>query len=323
MSDPPPDAAAFEAAVRPYRSELHAYCYRMLGSLQDAEDAVQDALLGAWRGFAGFEGRSSLRSWLYRISTHACLRLIEQRPPRVLPFEYSPAAEGVELSAMVTDPIWLEPFAHDPEASTELLESVELAFIVALQHLPATQRAALILREVLGFGAAEVAQALDSTVTAINSAVQRARSTLKAQLPVETQQAALHRLGESGRRALVESFVRAWARSDVDGIVQLLARDATFSMPPLPDWFSGRDAIARFFAQRIFEHHWRLVPLRASGQLAFACYQGPERRLGALNVVTLREGAIASMTGFLDPEVHRRFSAFAPMSFPGADALTF
>jgi len=184
---------------------------------------------------------------------------------------------------------------------------VELAFVVALQHLPATQRAVLILREVLGFDAAEVAKVLNTTVPSINSALQRARKTVSRRLPAKSQQATLRDLGEGAERALVEAFVDAWGRSDVGAIVELLARDARFTMPPIPTWFLGRDAIARFFSERIFATAWRLVPLRASGQLAFACYQGPEFRLGALNVLTLRDRTIFEMTGFLDPAVHALF----------------
>jgi RNA polymerase sigma-70 factor (ECF subfamily) len=300
-------SAEFEACVARHRAELHAYCYRMLGSLQDAEDALQDALLGAWRGLAGFEGRSALRSWLYRVATNACIRLIAQRPKRLLAYEHSPATDGVDVAAFVEDPIWLEPFPHDAAASVERLETVELAFVAAVQHLPATQRAVLILREVLDFDAAEVAKVLETTVASVNSALQRARKTIDERLPAKTQQVTLHELGAEGERALVASFVDAWGRSDVQGLVQLLARDARFTMPPIPTWFLGRDAIARFFSERVFATPWRLVPTRASGQLAFACYQGPEFRLGALNVVTLRDRSIFEMTGFLDPAVHARF----------------
>jgi RNA polymerase sigma-70 factor (ECF subfamily) len=303
----PSNPQAFERLVAPLRGELHAYCYRMLGSLQDAEDALQEALVGAWQGLAGFEGRSSFRSWLYRVATHACLRFAEQRPKRVLPEAYSEASAGVELAAMVLGPVWLEPYPDPVGASYELRESVELAFVAALQHLPATQRAALILSEVLGFTAAEVAGLLETSVAAISSALQRARETLERQVPATSQQATLKSLGADAERALVSSFVSAWGRGDVAGIIALLARDARFSMPPIPNWFHGHDAIARFLAERVFATEWRLVPLRASGQLAFACYQGPTFHVGALNVVTLRDRHIYEMTGFLDPAVHAFF----------------
>ena len=179
----------FETRVGPYRKELHAYCYRMLGSLQDAEDALQEALLGAWRGIADFEGRSALRSWLYTIATHACVKLIAQRPKRVLPYALAQPATGVDIEPIVEGPLWLEPYPHDAAASYELLESVELAFVVALQHLPATQRAVLVLREVLGFDAAEVAGMLNTSVASVNSALQRARHSVSQQVPATSQQA--------------------------------------------------------------------------------------------------------------------------------------
>jgi RNA polymerase sigma-70 factor (TIGR02960 family) len=298
----------FEARVGPHRAELHAYCYRMLGSLQDAEDALQEALLGAWRGMAAFEGRGSFRGWLYRIATNACLEVISKRPKRMTAIEYGAATEGVDVAAIVGDPVWLEPYPCDAAASFELRESVEIAFVAALQHLPATQRAVLILCEVLGFDAATTAELLETSVASVNSALQRARATVGERAPAKSQQATLRDLGEVAERELVAAFVDAWGRSDVDAIMKLLARDARFAMPPIPSWFDGRDSIARFFRERMFETAWRLVPMRASGQLAFACYQGPEFRLGAMNVVTLRGREIAEMTGFLDPAVHRRFS---------------
>jgi RNA polymerase sigma-70 factor (ECF subfamily) len=285
------DGAAFGQLVEPYRAELHAHCYRMLGSVHDADDALQDALLGAWRGLAGFEGRSSLRAWLYRITTNACLRLLARRPRRVLAVEDGPSAA--------------------PEARYELRESVELAFVAALQHLPATQRAVLILREVLGFSAAEVAGILDLTPAAVNSALQRARKAVDRRVPRPAQQAELDALGAGGRRELVDAFVTAWERADVAAILDLLAEDARFSMPPLRAWFRGREDIGRFFAERVFATPWRLLPIRANGQLAFGCYQadpdGDRFRLGAVNVLRVRAGRIVEIAGFLDPGVHRRF----------------
>jgi RNA polymerase sigma-70 factor (TIGR02960 family) len=316
------DAAAFDRLVAPYRSELHAHCYRMLGSVQDAEDALQDALLGAWRGLPGFEGRSSLRSWLYRITTNACVKLGQRRPKRLLAKDYRSAADDVhELGEWVTEAVWLKPFPEsklvgaaspeEPEARYELRESVELAFVAALQFLPATQRAVLILRDVLAFSAAEVATLLETSVTSVNSALQRARKGLDQRMPEKSQQATLRALGESRRRELVESFVAAWERADVPAILDMLVEDARFTMPPFPAWFQGRDAISRFMTERMFETPWRLVPISASGQLAFACYQGtpegPPFRLGAINVLTLRGEKIVEISAFLDPKVHAQF----------------
>ena len=304
---PAPDSAEFQARIAPFRSELHAYCYRMLGSLQDAEDALQDALLGAWKGITGFEGRSSFRAWLYRIATNACLQLIAQRPKKVLASDYSSPTAGIELTTMVQEPVWLEPYPTALDASYEQLESVELGFVAALQHLPAVQRATLILREVLGFEASEVAELLETSVPAVNSALQRARQTVDARISPRSQQATLRALDDVQQRELVAAYVNAWAAADVNALVRLLCDDVRFSMPPIPNWFDGRDAVALFFKERVFATPWRLVPTRANGQLAFACYQGPEFRLGALNVIALRQGSIAEMTGFLDPRVHARF----------------
>jgi len=316
------DDAAFERLVAAHRGRLHAYCYRMLGSVHDADDAVQETLLAAWRGLGAFEGRSSLRSWLYRIATHACLRLAANRH-RAL--RYGPPRTN---TGDLAEPVWLEPYpeteladdAADPEARYTEREGVELAFVAALQRLPASQRAVLILREVLQFSAAEVADVLDRSVAAVNSSLQRARRAMAGQPARDSQRAELGALGEDGRRELVAAFVRAWERGDVPAMVSLLAEDARFGMPPLPAWFRGRDDVIRFMAERMWATPWRLTPVRASGQLAFACYQrtadGEPYRLGAINVVTLRDGRIAELTGFLDPAVGRRFAL--PEKFAGS-----
>ncbi len=315
------DTAAFERLMASYRGELYAHCYRMLGSVQDAEDALQESLLGAWRGLAGFEGRSSLRGWLYRISTNVCLRLIARRPRRMLSMDYGPPRRGTDdLGEPVAGPIWLEPWPDalsnpsrgtDPAASYLQRESLELAFIAALQHLPGSQRAVLILREVLDFSAAEVAHILSTSPAAVNSALQRARKTVDRRLSRSTQGAELDALGADGQRELVDALVAAWERADVASILELLVEDARFTMPPLPAWFLGRDEIGRFFSERVFAMSWRLVPIRANGQLAFACYQGEpagdQFRLGAINVLSLRDGRIAEIAGFIDPALHRFF----------------
>ena len=201
------DEGAFERLIEPYRGELQAHCYRMLGSVHDAEDAMQDALLRAWRGLSGFEGRSSLRSWLYRIATNTCLDAIARRPKRVLPVDYGPATDPHDgPGEPVVESVWMEPYPDErlevedgyaaPEARYEQREGVELAFIAALQHLPANQRAVLILREVLAFSAREVAEALQTTVAAVNSALQRARKAVEERLPAQSQQATLRTLGD-------------------------------------------------------------------------------------------------------------------------------
>ena len=312
------DEAAFELLIERYRRELRAHSYRMLGSVQDAEDAVQEAMLGAWRGLAGFEGRSSLRTWLYKVTTNACLRLSSRRPRRMLSSDYRPARSDVhDLGEPVTGPVWLEPWPEDlpsdderdPASAYLRRESVELAFVAALQHLPGTQRAVLLLREVLGFTAAEVAGMLDTTTASVNSAMQRARAAVDQLVPERTQQAELAALGTDGRRALVDAFVTAWEEADVSALLDLLAEDARFTMPPLPAWFDGRQDIGRFLAERMFATPWRLVPIAANGQPAFACYQydGERFELGAINVLSVRDGRICWIAGFVDPELHRHF----------------
>lgn len=292
-------ADAFDEQVAPFRAELHAHCYRMLGSVHDADDAVQEALIGAWKGLGGFEGRSALRSWLYKIATNACLQVAARRSRRLTAMEHGPAASGTEVAPFVEVP-WLEPYPDPVERS----QDVELAFVAALQHLPPNQRAVLLLRDVLEFSAEECAQQLDTSVASVTSALQRARETLERRLPARSPQT----IDDPARRALVTAYVEAWARQDTDALVALLTRDVRFSMPPIPTWFDGIDDVARFVRERVFATPWDLVPMRASGQLAFACYQGPAFRLGALNVITLRGDLICEMTGFLDPAVHARFS---------------
>jgi RNA polymerase sigma-70 factor (TIGR02960 family) len=324
------DSAAFERLVSGHRRELYAHCYRMLGSVQDAEDALQESLLGAWRGLSGFEGRSSLRAWLYQVSTNACLRLISRRPRRMLsPDHGPPRGDTDDLGEPVTGPVWLEPWPDDEPAGTPgdvdpaarylRRESVELAFVAALQHLPGTQRAVLILRDVLEFSAAEVARILNTTPASVNSALQRARKTVDERVPSTTQEDELSALGANGQRVLVDAFVSAWERADVPALVGLLAEDARFTMPPLPAWFRGREDVGRFFAERVFATPWRLVPLRACGQLGFACYSlepGADRfRLGAINLLSLRAGRVVEIAGFLDPGVHRHFGL--PAELPG------
>jgi RNA polymerase sigma-70 factor (ECF subfamily) len=223
--------------------------------------------------------------------------------------------------------VWLEPWLEqqpaaepgggDPAAGYARRESVELAFVAALQHLPGTQRAVLILREVLGFSAAEVARMLDTTPASVNSALQRARRAVDERVPGPSQQAELGALGPDGRRRLVDAFVSAWEGADLPALLELLAEDARFTMPPLPAWFAGRDDVGRFFDERVLAMPWRLRPLEANGQPAFACYAlepGTERfRLGAINVLGLREGRIAEIAGFLDPELHRRLGVPAEL----------
>ena len=312
------DQEAYRDLVEPHRRELHAHCYRMLGSVHDAEDAVQDALLRAWRGLPRFEGRSSTRSWLYKITTNTCLTAIARRPKRVLPIDYDPS-DPLDGEPLV-ETVWVEPYPDErlgladgyagPEARYDQREGVELAFIAALQHLPGTQRAVLILREVLGFSAAEVAELLDTTVASVNSALQRARKAVEERLPDRSQQATLRTLGDERIREIVEGYVAAWERGDTGAIVAMLAEDATFSMPPNREWYRGRAAIADFLPRGPLSMRRRFVPIRANGQLAFGtyCLEDGRWRANAIHLVDLGgDGAIAQMTAFLDRRVFRRF----------------
>lgn len=312
------DQDAFADLIRPYRAELMAHCYKMLGSQHDAEDALQDALLGAWRGIRQFEGRSAVRSWLYAITTNACLRAIERRPKRVLPIDYGPPADPHSaLGEPLVESAWVEPYADEllagsnelsaPDARYEQRETVELAFIAALQHLPPKQRAVLILRDVLGFSGAEVADALETTADAVYSTLQRAHDTVDARLPEQSQQATLRALGDAGLREIVEVFVDAWERSDVDALAAKLTEDALFAMPPRPEWYRGRDAIAAFLSAIPLSGRarWRVIPTRANGQLAFAQYMWAEDAMAFLPhgiaVVTLDGDRIGEITIFLGP----------------------
>jgi RNA polymerase sigma-70 factor (ECF subfamily) len=313
---------AFGRLVEPHTAELRAYCYEMLGSLHDAEDAVQETLLRAWRGLPRFEGRSSLRHWLYRIATNASLDLIARRPKRVLPLERGPAADSDRgPREPLVESAWVEPFPDDPrsleaggeapEARYEQREAVELAFIVALQHLPARQRAVLILREVLGFSAKEVADMLDATVGSVTNALRRARKAAAERLPEQSQQATFRLLGDERLRDLVERYVAAWERGDLQAIISMLTEDARFSMPPEPTWYRGREAIEAFLAELALRDRWRFVPVRANGQLAFATYSWDAARAryraSGVDVLTLRGARVSAVTAFLTPTLVSQF----------------
>ena len=314
---------AFREIVENHRAELHAHCYRMLGSLHDAEDALQDTLLRAWRGLPGFGGRSSLRTWLYRIATNACMDAIARRPKRVLPIDYGPRSQPALGSGQpLAESVWLEPYPDEafglvdghaaPDARYEQREAVELAFIASLQHLPATQRAVLILRDVLGFSAREVAESLDTTVSSVNSALQRARKTVAERLPERSQQETLRSLGDEPMRELVEAYLDAWTRADVDSLRALLAEDVVFSMPPWPVWWQGREEIAAF--SKTAQHHCpetHRIPTCANAQLAIASYsldsETGRHTASAIDVFTIEGSHIKEITAFVTPEVFPAF----------------
>jgi RNA polymerase sigma-70 factor (ECF subfamily) len=317
------DESAFARIVEEHRAELHAHCYRMLASLHDAEDALQETFVRAWRGLASFEGRSSLRTWLYSIATNACLRAIARRPKRVLPVDYGPKGEvGSDPGQPLVESVWIEPYPDEtlglsdgyatPEAAYEQREAVELAFVAALQHLPAKQRAVLVLREVLGFSAQEVSTSLETTVASVNSALQRARKTVADKLPERSQQQTLRALGDTRVRELVDAYVDAWQRGDAEAVRALLAEDAVFSMPPWSMWWRGRDTIASFAASAVeFCAEARPVRVHASGQPAVA-YYGKNAETGrfsptAIDVLTLEGDRIKELTAFVLPELFRHF----------------
>jgi RNA polymerase sigma-70 factor, ECF subfamily len=317
------DEDAFRRIVEQHRASLHAHCYRMLGSLHDAEDALQETLLRAWRGLPRFEKRSSARSWLYRIATNVCLDAIARRPKRVLPVDYRPeSAPTNDPGEPLSESVWIEPYPDErlgleggyaaPEARYEQHEAVELAFVAALQHLPARQRAVLILREVLGFSAREVSESLETTVASVNSSLQRARKAVDERLPEQSQQATLRSLGDERINELVESYVDAWRRGDVEALRALLAEDARFSMPPWAAWWQGRDTIAGFAATAVEVCAVsRTVPVRANAQPALAYYaldaDNGRWLATALDVITLEGSQIKEVTAFVMPEAFAHF----------------
>jgi RNA polymerase sigma-70 factor, ECF subfamily len=305
------DEGAFRQLVEPYRRELHAHCYRMLGSLHDAEDALQETLLAAWRGLARFEGRSSLRSWLYRIATNECLDVLEQRPRRALPVGDVPSGETAWVEPYPDERLGVEDGFAAPEATYERRESVELAFIAALQHLPARQRAALIMRDVLGFSAKETAESLETTVASANGALRRARDNVAGRLPERSQQATLRALGDRGVRAVVSRYMDALDRGDADALVAMLAEDAAWSMPPLHEYYRGHAAILGFLHTGPLRERWRHLPTTANGQAAVGCYMWDERRGTypgrVIDVLTLEGEAIAAVTSFVGRELFEAF----------------
>ena len=289
------DGDAFAALVAPFRSELHAHCYRMLGSVHDAEDALQETLLRAWRGLASFEDRGTIRPWLYRIATNRCITLAERRGRRELP-------AGAPADAPAAERVWLEPYPT-PEDAAVGAEHVELAFVAAVQHLSARQRAVLLLREVLGFSAAEVASVLDTTVAAVNSALQRARAVVDAQLPPDDGASTSPQDPEV--RETVRRYAAAWEAGDVDAVVAMLAEDARFSMPPLVEWYSGREDVRGFLESGPMGYRWRFLPTTANGQPAFGTYMwdGSAFAPNGLDVLLVRGTAVLEVVAFLQADL--------------------
>jgi RNA polymerase sigma-70 factor (ECF subfamily) len=323
------DDAAFTRLVTPLRGELHAHCYRMLGSVHDADDAVQDALVRAWRGLARFEGRSSVRTWLYTVATRVCLDMVGVRGRRALPVDLGPSSEHAVLDQRPrTDIAWLGPYPDaglprgpaGPEARYEQREAVELAFVAACQHLPGNQRAALLLFDVLGFTAAEIASMMDTSTTSVNSALARARRVLATRLPDRTQQQTLRALGDPATRALATGFAAALERGDAEALIALLTEDVTWSMPPLPHWYHGIDAVSDFAVQVPITRcpSWRHQPVSANGQAAVAFYLGADpahpHDAWSIAVLDLRADRIAGITSFLTPDLFALFGLPATMA---------
>jgi len=314
------DEDAFRELIDPYRGELQLHCYRILGSLQDAEDQLQETLLAAWRGLEKFEERTSLRSWLYRIATNRCLNALRDRRRR--PQEVSSMVEPPEPTRRV-EPMWLEPYpdvllegladtAPGPEARYETRESVGLAFMVALHHLPPRQRAALVLRDVLGFHSGEVAEMLESSEASVKGALQRARATIDERIvPGARERAPLPR--SPNERELVGRFATAVESGDTQTIVSMLTQDAWLTMPPEPYEYQGGEAIARFLRDRATRRgaNLKLVPTRANGQPGFGCYlpdaHAPITRAYGLMILTLTEDSISAITWFGERSLVPRF----------------
>jgi RNA polymerase sigma-70 factor (TIGR02960 family) len=321
------DGDAFRELTDPYRAELQLHCYRMLGSFQDAEDALQVSLLAAWRALREFEGKASIRTWLYRIATNRCLNARRAASRRAAKEWDVPQVEPPEPTRL-GEVVWLEPFPDSrledalkvplgPEARYEQTESISLAFVTALQVLPPRQLAVLVLRDVLGFHANEVADMLDTTVNSANSALKRARATLERRRPPTAEREPPPPSDSPSERAIVTKFVRAWESADLDALVAVLTDDVFVSMPPMPFEYEGRDAVGRFCAS-IFRSGRRfdLIPTRANGQPAFGAYlhtpTGISHGVG-LFVLTLSGDRISAMTRF-ENSVLPRFGL--PRSLP-------
>jgi RNA polymerase sigma-70 factor (ECF subfamily) len=313
------DAGAFSALVERHRAELQVHAYRMLGSLEDAQDAVQDALLRAWRSRATYDGRSTFRAWLYRITTNACLRILERRPRRLVAYDAGPAAEVGAPPQPPADLPWLQPYPdllldENPEPGDAVVarETIELAFLAAIQHLPPRQRAVLILRDALDWPADDTAAVLDMSLAAVNSALQRARATMQERLPAARLEWATAADAQDAERSLLQTYVEAFERHDDRRLVALLREDVRMAMPPHPTWYKGREAVAAFLADVLFApgaEARRLMLTRANKQPAFGIYHGvgADASPASVHVLGIESGLVADMHFFLYPEL---FAAF-------------
>jgi RNA polymerase sigma-70 factor (ECF subfamily) len=323
------DHGAFARLAEPYRRELHVHCYRMLGSVEDAEDAVQETYLRAWTRLDSFAGRAPFRAWLYGIATHACLDALRRRKARVWPTDVAGPADPRGEPLPPVEVPWLQPYPDrlleapappdgEPEEVVTGKETMELAFLAAIQRLPARQRAVLILRDVLEWSANETAASLDMTRAAVNSALQRAHATLAEHLSVGRDEWTSS--SNAAEKALLEQLIAAWERADTTALVGLLRADARLVMPPRPTWFAGRDAVEVFFRRHVFGEmgtDWVLLPTGANRQPAFALYwRGPgdvAYRRFAIGVLRIEGGGIAEIAIFMQPEL---FASFALPATP-------
>ncbi len=325
------DSDRFGELTEPYRRELQVHCYRILGSLHDAEDLVQETFLRAWKRLDTYEGRASFRSWLYKIATNACLDVLDQqRSRRLLPNNVQPASDPhTKITSPTPEMTWLEPFpdewlrdksAINPEARYSESESVSLAFLTALQLLPPRQRAVLILSDVLDFSARETADVLELTVSSVNSALHRARKTLAQHYNVSKPQSSTSSVLDERTQLLLNHFVQAWETADVEGLVSLLKEDAILAMPPSPSWYMGREAIGEFVAATVFAdegmfsgkavHRWRLLQTRANTAPAFAIYQrsdGSEYQAFGIHELEFEGDRLTRIISFIDPSLPSQF----------------
>jgi RNA polymerase sigma-70 factor (ECF subfamily) len=326
------DKDQFSELAEPYRRELQIHCYRILGSLQEAEDLVQETFLRAWRRLDTYQGRASFRAWLYKIATNACLDMLDQRHSRrLLPMDIYPASDPkARVDPPPSEIYWLEPFpdewlvdqtAINPEARYTLYESVSLAFLTALQALPPRQRAVLILTDILDWSGREVADLLETSISSVNSALHRARVTLAKHYHGHIQENATGVETDEQLQILLNQYVEAWQRADIAGLVALLKRDAILSMPPSPSWYRGKNAIGTFAANTVLADHgmfagkakgrWKLLPLHANAQPAFAIYQRAEAgdyQFAGIHVLTVRARQLNQITCFMDSSLARFFS---------------
>jgi RNA polymerase sigma-70 factor, ECF subfamily len=318
------DQDAFSQLAEPHRLELMTHCYRVLGSIEDAEDQVQETFLRAWRRLETYQERASFRAWLYKIATNACLDAMQRQPKRMLPLELpGPSDPSAPLPAPILDPVWIEPYPDEwiapavsnPEARYDSYESVSLAFLAALQVLPPRQRIVLILADVMDWPMGEIADTLQTTISSVTSLLHRARLTMKQRRIPEGKDMARMKMPVDQTRELLDRYVRAWESADIKGIISLLSDTATFPMPPLPFWVQGKQAVSELLSREILagegRGRFKLVPLHANGQSGFAFYMVDQAtrtyHAYALQIITIEGGLVSDVTTFGMPALFGQF----------------